>query len=136
MWTILGRSVFLDPLLAFTYRRNDGHFRFNAISVYKVCYIDFVIWWLLYWYKILGKLFVNDKQILIECFKSFLTLYPTNTPRGFHVETTWKRRFPRRFNEESKWCVCRVRSGGNRSSYMPKAAGLFKYVWPSVTTRR
>ena len=32
---------------------------------------------------------------------------PTNTPRGFHVETTWKRSFPRRFNMESTWCVCR-----------------------------
>ena len=28
---------------------------------------------------------------------------PTNTPRGFHVETS----FPRRFNMESTWCVCR-----------------------------
>ena len=33
---------------------------------------------------------------------------PTNTPRGFHVETTWKRPFPRRFNVESTWCVCRA----------------------------
>ena len=32
---------------------------------------------------------------------------PTNTPRGFHVETTWKRPFPRRFNVESTWCVCK-----------------------------
>ena len=32
--------------------------------------------------------------------------YPTNTPREFIVETTWK--FPRRFNLESTWCVCRV----------------------------
>ena len=31
----------------------------------------------------------------------------TNTPGGFHVETTWKRSFPRRFNMESTWCVCR-----------------------------
>ena len=29
-----------------------------------------------------------------------------NTPREFHVETTWKRPFPRRFNVESTWCVC------------------------------
>ena len=33
---------------------------------------------------------------------------PTNTPRGLHVETTWKRPFPRRFNVESTWCVCRA----------------------------
>ena len=32
---------------------------------------------------------------------------PTNTLRGFHVETTWKRPFPRRFNVDSTWCVCR-----------------------------
>ena len=34
-------------------------------------------------------------------------LNPTNTPREFHVETTWKRPFPRRFNVELTWCVCR-----------------------------
>ena len=33
---------------------------------------------------------------------------PTNTPRGFHVETTWKRPFPRCFNVQSTWCVCRA----------------------------
>ena len=32
---------------------------------------------------------------------------PTNALRGFHVETTWKQPFPRRFNAESTWCVCR-----------------------------
>ena len=35
------------------------------------------------------------------------TFHPTNTPRGFHVETTWKRSFSRRFNVESTWCVCK-----------------------------
>ena len=33
--------------------------------------------------------------------------YPTNAPRGFHVETTWKGSFPRRFNVEYTWFVCR-----------------------------
>ena len=33
---------------------------------------------------------------------------PTNIPRGFYVETTWKQLFPRQFNAESTWCVCRV----------------------------
>ena len=32
---------------------------------------------------------------------------PTNTSRVFHVETTWKRPFPRRFNMEYSWSVCR-----------------------------
>ena len=40
MRTILDAAGFLDPLLAFTYRKNDGYFNFNAISVYKVS-IDF-----------------------------------------------------------------------------------------------
>ena len=67
MWTILDAAEFYDSPLAFTYRRNDGYFSFNAISVYKVYYIDF-------WIKIPGMLFVHDKQILTGCFKSFVTL--------------------------------------------------------------
>ena len=66
MWTILDAAEFLDAPLGFTYRKNDGNFNFNATSVYKV-YIDF-------WIKLLGRLFVNDKQMLTECFKSSLTL--------------------------------------------------------------
>ena len=31
--------------------------------------------------------------------------YPTNTPRVFHFETTWKRMFSRRFNVEYTWSV-------------------------------
>ena len=42
---------------------------------------------------------------------SEVKLYPTNTPRGLYVETTWKRSFPCRFNVESTWCVCRAFSG-------------------------
>ena len=34
----------------------------------------------------------------------------TNTPRVFHVETTWKLPFPRRFNVEYKCCVCKVKA--------------------------
>ena len=34
--------------------------------------------------------------------------YLTNTPRVFHIETTWKRSFPRRFNVEYTWSVSRV----------------------------
>ena len=45
---------------------------------------------------------------LKRCFLVCLSTYPTNTPRGFHVETTWKQLFPRRFNVESMWSVCRV----------------------------
>ena len=61
MQTILDAAAFLDSPLAFTYKKNDGYFNFNAISVNKVS-IDF-------WIKILGRLFVADKQILTECLK-------------------------------------------------------------------
>ena len=66
MWTILDAAEFLDPSLAFTHRDNDGNFDFDGISVYKN-YIDL-------WIKILGRLFLNDKQILTECFKLFVIL--------------------------------------------------------------
>ena len=36
-----------------------------------------------------------------------LLCVPTNTPRVFDVEMMWKRPFPRRFNLEYTWCVCR-----------------------------
>ena len=49
---------------------------------------------------------------LSECFYTTSrvgkTECPTNTPRGFHVETTWKQSLPCRFKVESTWCVCRV----------------------------
>ena len=32
---------------------------------------------------------------------------PTNTPRVFHAETTWKQTFPHHFNVEYTWSVCR-----------------------------
>ena len=51
MWTILDAADFLDPPLAFTDRKNDGYFSFNAISVYKV-YIDF---------------WINTKEAFCEC---------------------------------------------------------------------
>ena len=49
---------------------------------------------------------------LIYCLKIKLWLLPLRPPivtqRVFHVETTWKQLFPRRFNVEYTWCVCRV----------------------------
>ena len=49
-------------------------------------------------------------NILLLSHESFSwrTNYSTNTTRGFHVETAWKRLFLRHFNVESRWCVCRV----------------------------
>ena len=45
-------------------------------------------------------------------------VFPTSTPRGLHVETTWKRSFPRRFNVESTWCVCRVIIGSTKTDML------------------
>ena len=81
---------FLDSPLTFNYRKNNGYFTFNAISVYKV-YIDFQI-------KILGRLFF------------WIIMLFANFNRIFQII----------FNP--------LRSCGNKSSSILKAAGLFKYV--------
>ena len=36
----------------------------------------------------------NGEKNFLQCF------FPTNTPRVFHVKTSWKRSFPRPFNVE------------------------------------
>ena len=41
------------------------------------------------------------------CFEIRTYLDRTNTWRVFHVEMTWEWSFPRRFNVEYTWCVCR-----------------------------
>ena len=62
----------------------------------------------------LPKKLWKDLSLFVFIFYNFsismiiISQYPTNTPRGFHFKTTWKRSFPRRFNVESTWCVCRV----------------------------
>ena len=47
----------------------------------------------------------------LNIFAKYFTLNvlqgPKSTPRVFHVETTWKRPFLRRFNVEYTWCVCK-----------------------------
>ena len=77
-----------------------------------------------YFWKILIEKFKKLFIHLLICFTIFSLFFfwfllmlffvffcfsysPTNTPRGFYVETTWKWSFPRRFNVESTWCVCR-----------------------------
>ena len=40
---------------------------------------------------------------------------PANTPRKFHMKTTWTRQFPRHFNVEYMWCICRVAVTYHRS---------------------
>ena len=45
---------------------------------------------------------MTEKQTVLATL-----MIPTNTPRVFHVETTWKWSFPRRFNVEYTGSVCR-----------------------------
>ena len=42
--------------------------------------------------------------------------YPTNTLRVFLVEMTLKRPFPRGFNMEYTWCLCRVVAHSKQAS--------------------
>ena len=51
-----------------------------------------------------------SKTSKMKVFAKIVDGYPTNTPRRFHVETTWKRPFSLRFNVESTWCVCRIKA--------------------------
>ena len=57
---------------------------------------------------------LGEQQDALKCKTGILkinlpnVITPTNTPRGIHVETTWKRSFLRRFNVEATWCVCRL----------------------------
>ena len=54
-----------------------------------------------------GKCALRKESVIGRGFKHLffesLTDKPTNTPRGL----TDSRSFPRRFNVESMWCVCR-----------------------------
>ena len=43
------------------------------------------------------------------------TTIHANTPRVFHVETTWKRKFPHRFNMDYTWCVCKVSTANDNN---------------------
>ena len=58
------------------------------------------------------RLQTNFKRKTSMKILTFLTSYcerrnPTNTPRVFPVETTWKRSFPCRFYVEYTWSVCK-----------------------------
>ena len=48
-----------------------------------------------------GGLLVIHLYSILSLLHPWRRIFPTNTPRGFHVETIWKRPFPRRFNVES-----------------------------------
>ena len=49
---------------------------------------------------------ITIKFNILELVSVLNFIFPTTIPLGFHVETTWKRSFPRRFNVESTCCVC------------------------------
>ena len=54
--------------------------------------------------------------------------YALQTPRGFHVETTWKRFFPRLFNGKSTWCICRVVVIFNSGIFKNSNSGIFCWL--------
>ena len=49
-------------------------------------------------------------EVLLGYTIKFIRIYLTNTPRIFHVETTWKRAFPYRFKVGYTWCICKINS--------------------------
>ena len=58
-------------------------------------------------------LFFNHQQLLFQAkhgTKPVLDFwfFPTNTPRVFNVETTWKRSLLSRFNIKHTWCIFRI----------------------------
>ena len=55
-----------------------------------------------------GVIGERDSMQSTDVKYQFNQIFPTNTPRVFHVETTWKQTFPRRFNVEYTWSVCKV----------------------------
>ena len=55
------------------------------------------------------KIFIHANITLSTGVRFFQSMLPTNKPRVFHVETAWKRSFPRRFNVEYTWYVCRAK---------------------------
>ena len=55
----------------------------------------------------------------------FIGKIPTNSTREFHVETTWKRSLPPRFNVEYTWCVCREA----RLMFIDKVTGTTRHSW-------
>ena len=58
-------------------------------------------------YMVLSVLII---EVLLGYTIKFIRIYLTNTPRIFHVETTWKRAFPYRFKVGYTWCVCKINS--------------------------
>ena len=49
---------------------------------------------------------------------------PTNSPRIFHVEATWKWLLPRHFNVEYTWCVCGGFSPHKKWSFLLKISSV------------
>ena len=54
------------------------------------------------------KVWLKHQNFQILILTNTRIPFPTDTPRVFHVETTWKRTIPHRFNVEYTWSVCRV----------------------------
>ena len=50
---------------------------------------------------------------------------PTNAPRVFHVETTWKQSFSRRFNMEYLWYACRETTSTQLDSHIQRVCNAY-----------
>ena len=60
---------------------------------------------------VIEKIMANVLVPFLECMKwQTENDSLTNALRVFHVETTWKRWFSRRFSVEYTWCACMMQS--------------------------
>ena len=76
--------------------------QYTCVYIYVLVYLCLI--YVIYFFVIIFIIF-----IIINHYNLIKSgTFPTNTPRVHHVEKTWKRSFPRRFNVEYTWYVCRV----------------------------
>ena len=60
------------------------------------------------------------------------TSNPVNTPHVLHVETTWKRPFPRRSKVDQAWCVCMEYSKPGNGNVLRSFSHWQNGYWKSI----
>ena len=100
------------------------------ISRRECCFnLQFIYTWLVFfWYyqRWLSKLLTSTLS----------EVCPTNTQRVFHVETTWKRQFPRPFNVEYTWCIYEPHNTYKETSWLKvQSCKLYSDKYMMVSTK-
>ena len=88
--------------------KSGGHRYAFALAMYLESYIYLLIFSCFFFFFV--DYFFKAVDVQKYCKHLHLQwdlIFVNNTSRVFHVKTTWKRSFPRRFIVEYTWCVCR-----------------------------